>query len=192
MLTGRLTALVSVAAMLSVFTAACDGGSAVPDPPPVSPSSVASDEISCGMVDDDLVVEAIGADVKTWGEGILPPDQAAFRPMSCTIQNQSDSLTFMTIGIGIPRPRDLEAARRSWPTSVGGLDCPGAWLAPGANTYAAACVDDNAPPGAKSTSLTALSGKYSIAIGIVRPKPRATDAETAFRISQSVADHLPR
>lgn len=53
------------------------------------------------MVADAPVVEAIGINVKAVGSGILPPDQVAFRPMRCTIQNQSDSLTFMTIGVGI-------------------------------------------------------------------------------------------
>lgn len=181
----------AVVFLLSVFASGCEGDSATPEVPSVSSPSVASDEVGCGMVEEDLVVEAIGTDVKAVGTGILPPDQADFRPMDCTIQSVTDSLTFMKIGVGIPPMAKLEASKRSWPTSEGEMDCPGAWLAPGQNTYAASCVTDDAPPGAKSTSLRALFGKYSISVAIVRPEPRSTDAETAFRISQDVAARLP-
>lgn len=179
-----------LAVLLAALVAGCTDNSARPDPSPNSPSA-ASDEVGCGLADEDLVVKAIGTDVRASGTGVLPPEQADFQVMTCDVQSVSDPLTFMTIRVDTPPPDKLAAGKRSWPTSVQQMDCPGAWLAPGPTTYAAACIDDNAPPGAKATFLRALTSKYVIAVAIVRPRPRPDDAETAFRISRDVATRLP-
>ncbi len=180
--------LVASLALLAMCVQACNGDDeSGPSPTP----DTTSDALGCGLVDEDVVVEAIGTDVTSSGTGILPPDQAEAGVMTCDISVVGNSLTFMTIRVDIPESAELEQDKASWPETAADMDCKGAWVAPEEGSYGAACVDNDAPPGAKATNMRALFGEYAVNVSIIRPKPRAQDAETAYAVSQNVADHLP-
>jgi hypothetical protein len=172
----------------SVALVGCDDDSSTPDDGETTTES-SSELLGCGMVDEGLVVEAIGADATSAGRGVLPPEEAEIGVARCDVTSVGQPDTYMTLRGRYPSPAELTEMKDTWPQSPADIrGCADPWVAPGDGEYGAACVDEL--PEGQATRLSSIWGDVTVNVVIARPEAKPGDAEVAYRISESVAEQM--
>jgi hypothetical protein len=182
-----------VAAVVAVVAvgalAGCDDDSSAPENDDTTPDA-STELLGCGMVAEDLVVEAIGADAVSDGVGVLPPDQAEAGVARCDVHSVGAPDTYLTVRGRYPSADELAEMKQTWPQSPGDIEgCTDPWVAP-PGEFGAACVDEL--PEGEATRLSSIWDDVTVNVVIARPEAKPGDAEAAYRISESVADKMTR
>jgi hypothetical protein len=184
----RAAAAALVSLVAPVALVGCDDDPSTPEDGE-STTEASSELLGCGMVDEELVVEAIGADATSIGTGVLPEDEAEVGVARCDITSVGQPDTYMTLRGRYPLPDELTEMKDTWPQSPAEIDgCSMPWVAPGDGQYGAACVDEL--PEGQATRLSSLWGDVTVNVVIARPEAKPDDAEIAYRISESVAEQM--